>query len=316
MQKVSIIVPIYNVKQYLNRCVESLVYQNVNAEIILVDDGATDGSGELADQLAKRYHNIRVIHRTNGGLSAARNTGLMASKGEFVFFVDADDWIKPNTIGFLVECAEKDCLDVGVADFEEIFENGGKRTNDLPPIPGEVMSGADYLFESLKSKKTIMTVWKSIYRRKFLLENNLFFREGYNHEDEEWSPRVYLAAERVKSIDCIFYNYFIRESGIARQPAYFRKNCLDMISNCYELKKLSADIEDEEFRTLFQNNIASLFLSAVYKGKLIDRKCYDKVNSSFFEGMKLSGVMKKKAQLFILNRKLYYYANKIIKYMR
>lgn len=316
MCKVSFILPVYNVEQYLERCVGSVEEQCVDAEIILVDDGSTDGSGEIADRLSLEKINIRVIHQKNGGLSAARNTGLRAAKGEYVLFVDSDDWLIPNTVDKLVEFADKEQLDIAVADFREVYEDGHVSPNTIPPIATETVNGEAFFLRSLQAKQILMMVWKSIYRRQFLIDNELFFREGYNHEDEEWTPRVYLKAKRVKSIDCIFYNYLIRSSGIARQPKKFRKNSLDMISNCYELKKLANTIENKELKELLQNNIACLFLSAVYKGKLIDKRCQDIVNSDFFTGLALLQKTRLKVRLFCLNKRLYYYVNLLSKKAR
>ena len=317
MCKVSFILPVYNVEQYLERCVNSVEAQSVYAEIILVDDGSTDGSGEIADRLSLEKNNIRVIHQKNGGLSAARNTGLRAAKGEYVLFVDSDDWLIPNTVDKLVKIADEECLDIGVAGFQEVLEEDvHANPNVIRPISCETTDGKKYLLNSLREKYAHMMVWKSIYRRQFLIDNLLFFREGYNHEDEEWSPRAYINAHRVNSIDCVFYNYLIRGNGIARQPEELRKNSLDMVSNCYELKKTSETIDNKELKVLLDNNIAHLFLSAVYNGKLIDEEYRDVVNKDFFSGMLLSGKTKHKVQLFRFSKKLYYNINVATKMMQ
>jgi hypothetical protein len=141
----------------------------------------------------------------------------------------------------------------------------------------------------------------------------LFFREGFNHEDEEWTPRVYLDAKRVKDIEKVFYCYFIHTDCISKNPKDFEKNSIDLVKNCYQLKILSLRIEDEELKNLFQNRIISVYLSAVYKGKLLSTKYKNEVNCSFFDGMNFMGINKLKVKLFRWNKYLYYYVNRMMK---
>ena len=313
--KLSVVVPIYNVEVYLRRCLDSLINQTMDDyEVILIDDGSSDKSGAIADQYEKEYKIIKVIHQQNKGLSGARNTGLRAAHGKYVVFVDSDDWIEINTLKLLVNEAERWNLDVGVADFRYVYENGVETENLEKPLRcSEALTGPIFFKDSMKILSSLATVWKSIYRTSFLIENHLFFREGFNHEDEEWTPRVYLKAQRVKNIPIIFYNYFIHTDTISKDPKSFEKNSLDLISNCYELKKLSFTVSDKELRELFQNRIASLFLSAFYKGRLYSLKYKSIVNRSFFADMYLSSANKKKVILFSLNKRLYVFVNSMKK---
>ena len=113
MIKLSFIVPIYNVEPYLRKCVDSLLAQDYSDyEIILVDDGSPDGCPKICDEYAAAHKNVRVVHRPNGGLSAARNSGIEVAKGEYICFVDSDDYWEPNVIGRLMEQIERDDLDV------------------------------------------------------------------------------------------------------------------------------------------------------------------------------------------------------------
>lgn len=318
MMKLSIVVPVYNVEKYLNRCVDSLLKQNLQEseyEIILIDDESEDTSGQIAEQYAEKYNNITVIHQKNKGLSGARNTGLRASTGEYVLFVDSDDWLIENTVQNLLNIAMRNKLDVGVADFKEVYEDGRIVENTIKPIRCRgVMTGDQYFLEGMKKGSSLKCVWKSIYRRDFLIENDLYFREGYNHEDEEWTPRLYLKANRILSIDLVFYCYFIRSNSISKSPESFAKNSYDLISNCYELKKLSCSIENKELRNYFQDNIVGLFLSAFYKGKLLDKKYTDLVNKTFFEDMFMFIHNRRKVGLFCFNKYVYYYVNRISKF--
>lgn len=315
MITLSIIVPIYNVEKYIDRCLANLVEQDIdNYEIVLVDDGSTDSSGTLADEYARHYKFINVIHQKNKGLSGARNTGMLLAEGKYIMFVDSDDWIDCNCIASLVNFIAKNDLDVCVADFREVHDNGKIIENKIKPIVcGKVMDGEDFFLESLRRNSSLKCVWKSIYKREFLIKENLFFKEGYNHEDEQWTPRVYLKAKKVQAFDFVFYNYYIREDSISKKSETFAKNSYDLISNCYDLKQLSFAVKNEELRKLFQNEICGLFLSAFYKGKLFDKKKYKLVDKRFFDSMFVYGKTREKKMLFCANKYIYYYVNKLSK---
>ena len=123
-KKVSVIIPVYNVKEYVEKCVETVIKQTYsNLEIILVDDGATDGSGEICDKLACKDQRIEVIHKKNGGLSDARNAGLKVVTGEYYLFVDSDDWISVNMVKRLVDCAEKEDADIVCCGFFDVMKD-------------------------------------------------------------------------------------------------------------------------------------------------------------------------------------------------
>ena len=310
----SYIVPVYNVEPYLRRCVESITSQQVpSSEILLIDDGSTDGSGILCEVLKEEFPEITVIHQENQGLSGARNTGLRAASGDYVLFVDADDWLAADTVGLLYSYAIDMNLDVGICDY--VYEENGRdvRANEKRPVHFDVpVSGRTFFLESMKTRTALKAVWKSIYRRAFLLEHQLYFHPGYNHEDEEWTPRVYLAASRVKDIPVVFYHYQIRPDGISRDPSSLEKNALDIIHNCGRLKALSLG-ERGELRRIFQDRIANLYLSAVYKGKLTGVAYRDQVSGRFFRGMHLEGKTFIKVLLFRLNRTAYYELNHLFK---
>ena len=313
--KLSIVVPAYNVQNYLSRCIDSLIEQDISSyEIIIVVDGATDDTGNIANQYACSYDCVKVIHQENRGLSGARNTGLRAAEGEYVMFVDSDDWVEKNSISILLRESQKYQLDVGVADFKYIDQFGNVTENDNKPLACQkVVSGPDYFKKSMETNSSLSVVWKSIYRTQFLFDNNLFFREGYNHEDEEWTPRVYLSAKRIRSIQLVFYYYYIHMDTISKNTACFAKNSLDLIDNCWEMKQLSMTIDDIELRNLFQNRIVGIYLSAFYKGKLLHKQHRRLVNNTFFDDMYISKSNISKVFLFKISKRLYYYVNYFIK---
>ena len=185
---VSVVIPVYNVEAYLRECVDSALNQTMeDLEIILVDDGATDSSGAICDEYAEKDPRIRVIHQENGGLSAARNRGLDAATGEYVYFLDSDDYILPHALEKLRKLAEKEGADVVFFDASVFF-------TDCQPDP-EVYryersraygakNGRAMLLELLDTGEYRTAVPLMLLRRDYMLTNGLRFRPGILHEDE------------------------------------------------------------------------------------------------------------------------------------
>lgn len=198
---VSVVVPVYNVEAYLRECVDSVLAQTIqDLEIILVDDGATDGSGRMCDAYAARDPRIRVIHQANGGLSAARNTGLDAAKGKYVYFLDSDDCIVPHAMEALRDLAEKEWADVVFFDASVFF-------TDCEPDPkvysyerGRAYSpknGRQMLLELLDTDEYRTAVPLMLLRRAYMTRHGLRFRDGLLHEDELFTFYVYHADGRI-----------------------------------------------------------------------------------------------------------------------
>lgn len=217
--KLSIIVPIYKVEQYLCKCVDSLINQDLPSmvyEIILVDDGSPDRCGEICDEYAASHSNIKVIHRDNGGLSAARNSGLDMALGQYVQFVDSDDYLEPNVLGKLVRKMEEDRLDIlrfnyqNVNEKYEVFEPY-KVNKVFVDYKDEVCGGMTFLTERLGYG---CYVWQFLIRRDIL--HDCRFKEGIYFEDTEWTPRLLMKSSRVTSTDLMVYNYLMREGSITQ----------------------------------------------------------------------------------------------------
>lgn len=235
--KLSIIVPVYNVAPYLRKCVDSLLTQDISDyEIILVDDGSTDDSGAIADEIVSEAMGnrqwaidnetnrqstianrptLRVIHQENSGLSAARNTGIAAAHGNYILFVDSDDYLQPNILGTLLEQTERDNLDVLRFRYQNVKDSGeafvpheGMKTdyNDYSSNPTD---GLTFLNERM---------WVQCYVVQFLVKTEIvrqeLFTPGIYFEDTDWTPRMLLRAKRVASTDMVLYNYLWREGSI------------------------------------------------------------------------------------------------------
>lgn len=220
--KLSIIIPVYNVEKYLRKCVISLVHQDFeNYEVILVDDGSTDGSSKICDELCETISDerlaIRVIHQPNAGVGAARNAGLKVAKGEYVCFVDSDDYWEPNVLGALMAQIERDNLDV----LRFKYQNVNKQYVVFNPNQSNPYSSDDYS-ESVTDGITFLNtrMGTACYVVTFIIHRSLLddctFTPGIYFEDSDWLPRMLVRAKRVASADSIIYNYLIRQGSITK----------------------------------------------------------------------------------------------------
>ena len=303
--KVSIIVPVYKVENEIHRCIDSLISQSLlQIEVILIDDGSPDNCPEICDNYAKMHSQIRVIHQKNSGLSSARNTGIINAIGEYLLFVDSDDFIEINTCDNLYNVAVKEDLDIlsGMAIRKEIGKIDSLM-NDIK-FTNNVITGSKFLEIGLSQKKLNMAVWMNLYKRSYILENNLFFKEYIYHEDEEWTPRVFLSANRVTHLKYPFYNYMIREGSITKNIIK-RKNAIDLLSTCYSLEHIYVEISNIKLKKLLMNYIAELFMHAIIIGQFTDKKSSKEFNSVFLLNKASRFKTKLKVTVFLINRRFY-----------
>jgi len=213
--KVSVVIPVYNVKPYLERCVNSVLRQTYkDLEIILVDDGSTDGSGELCDDIATRDHRIRVIHQENQGLSGARNAGIHQANGVFIAFLDSDDeWLLPDGLEKLLQGEKTDLI---VFKRVDIWKKSSQCTV------------ADYNTELIVQLPDIQTVFShlvssqqlqisacfQLVRRQIILNHDLFFPHGMISEDVFWSLQLWQHLKSVRFTNLNLYGYHHREESI------------------------------------------------------------------------------------------------------
>ena len=222
--KLSIIVPVYNVKDYLAKCLDSLISQDLSQdeyEIIVVNDGSTDNSGEIAEEYSKKYSNIILINQENQGLSGARNTGIANARGEYIQFVDSDDYLEENVLDGLLKQIETDQLDVLRFKYQNVRINAEGEYEVFQPY-----KQSNFLFDDYSSLPTSginflnQRFGTACYAVMFLIKRELladclFKREIY-FEDTEWTPRMLIKASKIASIDTIVYNYLMREGSITK----------------------------------------------------------------------------------------------------
>ncbi|WP_025121899.1 MULTISPECIES: glycosyltransferase [unclassified Serratia (in: enterobacteria)] len=219
--KLSVIVPLHNVGELFIPFLDSLLAQHEQQlEVIIVNDGSTDGSGEIAHRYAAQYSHIRVIDQPNGGVSRARNAGLAVARGKYVAFPDADDLLAPEMYSTLLELAEQHQLDVMQCNGERYFASNGELQ---PIIPAgrlkdtSVISGAQWLETALKSRRFIHVVWLAVYRLDFIKQHQLYFEPGLHHQDIPWTTEVMFNAERVKYLSKPLYRQRVHDRSISNR---------------------------------------------------------------------------------------------------
>lgn len=260
----SVIIPVYHVEKYLQRCVESTINQTYkDIEIILVDDGGDDKCPAMCDQYAKADKRIKVIHKTNGGLSDARNAGLDIAKGDYVIFVDSDDYIESDTCQKFAQCINMSNPDIVIGS---AAVEGGKCNLNHPIFTGTI-SGKEYLLKAYREKHAPMAVWLNVYRKDFLNQNHLRFKYGILHEDEQFTPRAFLLSQNVICLDYCFYHYIIRDNSITTQNDR-RKNARDLYNTFVELKNIYEAIEVKELKKYLIDSLSEKYLGIFQSGKL------------------------------------------------
>lgn len=221
---VSVVVPIFGVAQYLDACVQSLVSQTLSdIEIILVDDGSPDNSGEICDAWAKRDSRITVVHKQNAGLSAAYNTGVAHAQGRYILFVDGDDYIEPNTCEIVVETAQRENVEVVIFGSKTIYSTDDIEVYD--PLY-EVVSSREALFQIFKGG--FLPAMSNMRLHSSRIAKNVFFPEGRNYEDAATHIEFLSQTDRV-AINLEPLYCYIRRAGSITTGTYRRNRSWDVV---------------------------------------------------------------------------------------
>lgn len=224
--KISIVVPLYNVEHYIAVCLQSVMRQTYQGplECILVDDCGADGSMSIAEGLIAEYDGpieFRVLHHEhNRGLSAARNTGMNAAKGDYVYFLDSDDWISDDCIEKLTKSLLQDKVDIVVGDYEMI---GGTPNKWIELLYPEGIYHEKELAKTFCNAGVYVMAWNKLYCKEFLLKNHLSFEEGKIHEDEILAFELSCIEKSFYVVRSVTYYYRIRENSIISGADFIRK---------------------------------------------------------------------------------------------
>ena len=305
MQKVSIIIPIYKVEKYLNRCVESIVNQTYkNLEIILVDDGSPDTCPQMCDEWAKKDNRIKVIHKVNGGVSSARNAGLNVATGEYVQFVDSDDFLEANACEVLQNNLVCNNADLSIALFKYIgFPLKQPKFKDF------VTSDQAYVLKELYKQNIFSVIWNKLYKKKLL--KNLTFKDKQKYSEDFLFNCEYLKnCKKISFTNRIIYNYIAVEGSSVHS---FSPLCFS--NQCYIIDYIETELKLRyNHLHAFLNYLKAEFLLSCFKGIILDSAISKKeklfiikeyMESKYYkENVKYAKGLKRKFQIICLNFKL------------
>ncbi len=245
---VSVIIPAYNVGEYLGDCIQSVVDQSCSIEIIVVNDGSTDHTLTVAQSYKKKYDNITIINQEHSGASIARNRGLAVAKGEYIAFIDSDDWVSKNSLLYLFQKAKKNKADMILGNMMYCYPDG-TQANIYDRVPAalknKIMSGSECFISLMKSNTYYPMACGFIYRREWIEESHFLFEKNIIHEDELWTQVTLCLAETIILSDLDFYYYRKRKGSIM--------HTLDSrirLTSLFHIAKLLI-----EFASQFKNNV-------------------------------------------------------------
>lgn len=270
--RLSIIVPFYNVESYISQCLDSIYHQDIpeeDYEVICVDDCSPDNSREIVERYAEKHSNLKlVINKENRKLGGARNAGMEVASGDYIWFIDSDDFIEENVLGTLLQIAEKESLEVLHFNYEGYPDKNLSDNNRVAET--EIMTGAEMFFDKrFIWYHDLVTAWRKLYKRSFLVDNDISFAEHIMFEDNDYAYLVFAYAQRVKHINLSAYFYRSNPESITRvnissqHIAYW----MDLCHRLIKIKtRLAKDNKDERFqhelstfiRYHFDHSISSL----------------------------------------------------------
>lgn len=255
---ISVIVPVFNVQEYVGKCVTSIRKQTYeHLEILLVDDGSTDLSGALCDKMQKLDARIQVIHKENGGLSSARNTGIDHACGDFIFFVDSDDWIDSDTLESLVQIAEGENADIAECSYRNVFKD---HVEEETSNTGELVIGdAAFAMQCQLDWRYFKSVaWNKLYKRS-IFEDGKRYPQGRFHEDEFFTHQAFFSARKLVYVDLSKYNY-VRE----RDGSITGKVSSTILDGCYALRERVDFAVEKHMEDKLIQNIKNIYCFFVF----------------------------------------------------
>lgn len=256
--EISIIVPVYNVEEYLSRCIDSILSQTFSDfELILVDDGSTDGSGKICDEYVKQDERVVVIHKENGGQSSARNSGLKKLNGKYISFIDSDDWISSDYLEYLYSLIKKYKADVVSADYVITYENCVSFSSQANE---KVITGTSeilqfYLKQDKMHGKNDFAVWGKLYKKEFFNEIN--FPVGTIYEDNIINFKILKNCNCYVKSSKIIYAYFHRDKSTTKSK--LSEKHLALIRTSEQMLELAS--KDENLIRLCRRKIAMSYFS-------------------------------------------------------
>ncbi|MDO5445765.1 MAG: glycosyltransferase family 2 protein, partial [Eubacteriales bacterium] len=268
MKYLSIIIPVYNVENYLAKCLDSVIYPDLEEyEIVTVNDGSTDSSAEILEDYQKRYPNIvRIITKENGGLGSARNAAIEPAEGEFLYFLDSDDYLSPRAVREMVDTCRHGGFDVCFFDAVAVNEEG----KVIEDIPGANIEGGFKLEDNPDVLLFRMNACNKLFRRTLFLDNGIRFRDREWYEDVSCIPKLYILADTLYYERSMWYNYLLRQGSIMNNSKLARNteiiNAVEAMNSYYKEKGVFEKYHEQLEYICYYN----VLIAATVRVNLID----------------------------------------------
>jgi len=302
--KFSVIVPVYNAEEHLCRCLDSIVRQTyTDIEIILIDDGSTDSSGNICNEYAEKDKRILVVHKENNGVAEARNDGIKKANGDYIIFIDNDDYIEHESCEqfnkMLVLYPETEVMECGFKVID--YLKNGTILLRADKKEGGYFTGRDLLKGQLSVNAWDRGPWAHIYQRDFLLHNNLLFIKRPIDDDLYWKTRLLLIAQKCIISNFTYYtwNKYIASQSNPKTPEKKVEYRLEVMKVLEELEPIISQIEDDGLKTLFFDKLIQIYIDCIFNLKLYTRENKHLIN----RGLLKHKVYRKftKLKLLVLN---------------
>ncbi len=298
---ISIIIPVYNVQEYVEKCILSVLNQDVSPdtyEIIIVNDGSTDNSLEIISRFAEQHANIKIINQENKGLSGTRNTGLSVAQGKFVWFIDSDDWIENNCLNKLLNILSTNNLDILLIKLVIVDENGIiTQRKELPSFNGRIITGKE-LYNHLGLSWNVV---RYIYLRDMLVKNNLYFENGILFEDGAFLDKVFFYAKRVKIFNETIYYYFQRTGSIVNSLRNIDKRQDSFFTLAQKATEFSLIIDDGDYKKLLKQKIISYICQCLNYQSINHKKDFRKQLQTILPISYKDETISSKIRIFLIN---------------
>ena len=294
MIKFTIIIPVYNVEKYLQECLESIYKIKLdNKEIILVNDGSTDNSLKILEKYKEKYsYQTKLITQENQGLSEARNTGIRNASGEYILFIDSDDFIEPKVTEEFFKTAYSYKTDILIGDYLEYFSDEDIRKRKHYSLSNKIeKDGLFFIENGVKNKCFEVVACKNIYRRKFLIENNLFFKKGLLHEDILFTLIAFYYAKKVRYFNDKEFYYYRKNNTSSIMNKISKVNYQHLL---YILNSLLKFISEKRINNVYFNRV----ILGIYMEIVLRRKF--KNTTTFKKLLKLKYNFREKIKLLII----------------
>lgn len=318
---VSVIIPIYNTEKYLRQCVNSVLAQTYSdLEIILVNDGSPDKCGDICNEYAATDSRIVVVHKENGGLSDARNAGLDVATGEYIYFLDSDDYIETDAIERLVRFMEGEEADIVCLNKQPFTEESEFKIYKEKLIRYPVCSGAkNILFRFQKEKEWFPGAPLQFYKTEFLKREKMRFKKGLLYEDLLFNGIAYVRADKVSPINSFLYHYRVRNGSILNRKMTeidFQSYHICAQGFIDEKKRYPAGSEQEKALDCLMLFAARRYCESLETLGFFERFCFVKESRAFARDLKAVRTQSNKKRVFILNHIMFWSVYRKMKAMK